>query len=35
MQTPVRNLRAAILCTMTLSVTALPAFAEQAQHERY
>lgn len=35
MPTPVRNLRAAILCIMPLFVTAPSALAEQAPHVRY
>ena len=35
MQTPVRNLRAVILCIMPLSMTAPSALAEPAPHVRY
>ena len=35
MHTRVRNFRAAILCTMALSMAAPSAFAEQAPHVRY
>jgi len=35
MQIRARNFRAAILCTMILSMTAPSAFAEQAPHVRY
>ena len=35
MQTPVRNLYAAILCTVFLFLTSLSAFAEQVPHVRY